>query len=559
MYVKLRTIYVLFSLSIMVFFPCHIAQGAEPQADSIKAIISEASSLMYEDSDSAQVLLEKAYLLSIEQKNDSLQMMVYYQFSRLFESGRNHYLTIDYALKALDIIENISLADMHSKQLCYLIELNSKIGYSYFYLNMKDLARKYIKRVVQVVDTIKSINATVCSDQIVAYSLNNLSGIYLDLGDLDAGYDVVKRVEEINMNLKDTLLKIALNINKGIYYKEKGFFDSAMIAYNKALAFSDQVPHKPMLTRIHNNLAILQQQQGNNDDAKSHFSLAMNLAREASSWSSLSIAAKGLSEIYAESGDYKRAYENSAILVQLNDSIFNPAKNEQFTQMALQYDFDKEMRQHQTNLTAKWKEQHNQKQAYRFLAVILLLVVVIVVIILVSQRRKTKLIQLENDYATLRTKKLEHDKQAIEDELEVQKRHLMEKVMWLVRNNEMVDSLASQLTEVKNSIPQKYSEPIVDAIKLLNDHGGDNFQKEFEIRFGDVNREFLNTLNEKYPDLSPAEMKLASFLSLNLSTKEIAAITYQNPDSLKVARSRLRTKLGLEKGQNLVNFLINLR
>jgi DNA-binding CsgD family transcriptional regulator len=40
-----------------------------------------------------------------------------------------------------------------------------------------------------------------------------------------------------------------------------------------------------------------------------------------------------------------------------------------------------------------------------------------------------------------------------------------------------------------------------------------------------------------------------------MTSKEIAGITFQSVDSLKVARYRLRKKLGMERDENLVAFL----
>jgi len=73
-----------------------------------------------------------------------------------------------------------------------------------------------------------------------------------------------------------------------------------------------------------------------------------------------------------------------------------------------------------------------------------------------------------------------------------------------------------------------------------------------------VHNKFYNTLNSKFPDLTPNELKLCAFLRLNMSTKEIAAITYQSYNSLSTARYRLRKKLGLDEHTNLITYLNQL-
>jgi DNA-binding CsgD family transcriptional regulator len=79
--------------------------------------------------------------------------------------------------------------------------------------------------------------------------------------------------------------------------------------------------------------------------------------------------------------------------------------------------------------------------------------------------------------------------------------------------------------------------------------------KEFELRFQNVHTSFYKKLSHDYPDLTANELRICAFLKLNMSTKDIAAITYQTTNSIKVARWRLRQKFGLEKDSNLVSFL----
>jgi DNA-binding CsgD family transcriptional regulator len=87
---------------------------------------------------------------------------------------------------------------------------------------------------------------------------------------------------------------------------------------------------------------------------------------------------------------------------------------------------------------------------------------------------------------------------------------------------------------------------------LIKQEEVSNFSTEFEEKFSEINDTFYKRLNLKHPGLTPNDMKLCAFLRLNLSTKEICAITYQTPNAIDVARHRLRKKLGLGQSGNLV-------
>ncbi len=66
---------------------------------------------------------------------------------------------------------------------------------------------------------------------------------------------------------------------------------------------------------------------------------------------------------------------------------------------------------------------------------------------------------------------------------------------------------------------------------------------------------YIKTLLTLHPGLLPAEIELCLFLKKNLSSKEIAMLTFKASNTIKVARSRLRKKLELKVSDNLYNYL----
>ena len=82
-----------------------------------------------------------------------------------------------------------------------------------------------------------------------------------------------------------------------------------------------------------------------------------------------------------------------------------------------------------------------------------------------------------------------------------------------------------------------------------------NAWKEFEVQFNDVHPGFQNRLLEKFPDLSPTERRICTFLRLDMNTREIASLTGQTFKSLEVARTRIRKKMDLTHENNLTNFV----
>jgi DNA-binding NarL/FixJ family response regulator len=70
--------------------------------------------------------------------------------------------------------------------------------------------------------------------------------------------------------------------------------------------------------------------------------------------------------------------------------------------------------------------------------------------------------------------------------------------------------------------------------------------------------DFIRRLLTKHPDLLPKEIELTLLLKKNTPSKDIAAMTFRSVNTIKVARSKLRSKLGLKQTDNLVNYLLQL-
>jgi DNA-binding CsgD family transcriptional regulator len=150
------------------------------------------------------------------------------------------------------------------------------------------------------------------------------------------------------------------------------------------------------------------------------------------------------------------------------------------------------------------------------------------------------------------------EKATLQQDLDYKNRMLTSDMMHTAQQNRYIEKLLDRL----NKLAPQFESPGASEIRLLVNEfqvsSNRNFWNEFELRFGDVHQDFYDKLHERFPDLTPAERRLAAFMKLNLSTKEIAAITFQTPDSVKVARSRLRKKLGMQADENLIGVLQGL-
>lgn len=150
---------------------------------------------------------------------------------------------------------------------------------------------------------------------------------------------------------------------------------------------------------------------------------------------------------------------------------------------------------------------------------------------------------------------LEKEKEDLEKDLIIKTKQLHFKVTQLVEKNELVNSLIGQLKSLQGQNPKQVSAGIDNIIHDLQNNSHEDFWAQFEATFGQINQSFYENLFRAYPNLTSNERKISAFLRMNFSTKEISNITHQSIRSIEMARSRLRTKLKLDRKENLTKFL----
>lgn len=82
--------------------------------------------------------------------------------------------------------------------------------------------------------------------------------------------------------------------------------------------------------------------------------------------------------------------------------------------------------------------------------------------------------------------------------------------------------------------------------------------KNFNIEAEKMHKDFYQRLSDQFPDLTENDKRLATLLRLGFSSKEIAPLLNISPKSVEIIRYRLRKKINLKKGDNLIQFINNL-
>ena len=131
--------------------------------------------------------------------------------------------------------------------------------------------------------------------------------------------------------------------------------------------------------------------------------------------------------------------------------------------------------------------------------------------------------------------------------------------MHLVQKAQLVQTIDSALQSLKKELPNDNKTEFDALLKMIKDGGKlDDAWDSFTRQFDQVHVEFQNRITEQFPQLTKTDLKLCTYLRMNLSSKEIASLMYVSLRAVEVSRSRLRKRLGLNKELNLLTFIQNI-
>lgn len=140
---------------------------------------------------------------------------------------------------------------------------------------------------------------------------------------------------------------------------------------------------------------------------------------------------------------------------------------------------------------------------------------------------------------------LEHQKSA--EMLDFKNKELTANALQMVEKEQDIKEL---LEALKSSAPEKHK-----ALSRKLKHSNKKIWSDFNLRFTQTNDAFYKKLQEHYPELTPTDLKHCALVRLNFDSKEMSDLLGISINSVHMARSRIRKKMGLERSESLVTVL----
>lgn len=192
-----------------------------------------------------------------------------------------------------------------------------------------------------------------------------------------------------------------------------------------------------------------------------------------------------------------------------------------------------------------------------------LAVLLIALVFLLYQAHENRLARQKRRLEVQKERELQRQKvfsqnQMLEAVVESKSRKLADSTMELVRKNEMLIRLKRELKQLKRKRePENTDQHLYKMILQIDSHlSSEEDWNVFEANFNQVHDEFFKRLKGEYPELTPGDLRLAAYLKMNLTSKEVAPLLNISLRGVENKRYRLRRKMGLGPEENLTEFLM---
>lgn len=191
---------------------------------------------------------------------------------------------------------------------------------------------------------------------------------------------------------------------------------------------------------------------------------------------------------------------------------------------------------------------------YIFLGLVLVVIIHMVNRIYYKKKHRKELEEKEKE---IKVKQLENERQRIhyknldlQKDIELKNRELSLTTMNLIKRNDLLNDIKKELNSDQDNSK---------VINLINKNLNDTDDwKLFEKAFNNIDKDFIKKLKSIHPNLTSNDIRLCTYLRLNLSSKEIAPLFNISFRSVEVKRYRLRKKMNLPHEESLSNYILHL-
>lgn len=442
----------------------------------------------------------------INPSNKHQTAQLYSLMGRVYSKLSDYNKGIELNDKATAIFK--SLGDSASLAGCY-----NERGVMHYLLDEFVVAERFLKQAL-------NINRAQRNLKEIATNLNNLC---LYQGDTEEKLRLIQEAITINKNL-DAQWSLGENYNnmgKQYYFGEQ--YDKALEALQKAYEYAHNIGAKELICDNY----------------------------EYSSW------------VYTAIGNYAQAYKRLNQMYVLSKELQSSNKLRNIEQ-EISYKRYQDQK-YATEMQEQTYKIELLKRNLWLLGSVLALGIAFSIILYKWYKRRKGLQLIEARYqlelsqreiSELKLHQQELELQNVQNALDASRQEVTSFAVFLRSRNELLDKIREMIKEGY----RMENQALIPHLKKVNSfisqyQSGDKTNSALMLNIEDKNKEFIERLTQKHPELTQGEKHLATMLRVNLSTKEVSMITGTSPKTINMNRYRLRKALNLTSEEDLVGYL----
>lgn len=469
-----------------------------------------------------------------------------------------------------------------------ILALNN-LGNLFYFLNESDSALSYYLYAQEIAKQ-KEVNS------VLNTIYNNIGIIYASQGQTEEAREVLEDALALSILEKDTATMAknyanlatqniyngnailakdqflratkyfkALNDSTGLFAAYKGLAENAILDRNYALSLAYLDTSESYMrtqeeginfTKILVSRAFAYNQLGEQEKS---FMLSSAAYENAMSNNQLNLASEILVDIsaaYAQNNDYKNALIYSQKSLVIKDSLIQLEKKDWIQQNKARFQFALKSKEFEV----LEKENEIRKTYVRVIIISLAIIILLLIVILRMRYKASKLkevqFEMEQKLSKEKISIVQSQNQELQDKIETVNYELVSKTLLLENKNQIIHSIEGLMKEAANSDTEGTNTHIIQLKQQLlrNTHADQNWE-DFKLYFERVHTDFFQNLHIAHPKLTSGDLRLSAFVLLQLSSKEISQILNITPESVRKRKQRLKEKLGLQKGSDLLQHL----
>ena len=418
---------------------------------------------------------------------------------------KNYELAFEHFLRMYELVKNVSKQTFPDKTNCL-----KELAYAYYYFEDYPKTIELAKACIQ-----SELEANETAHLCKSYGLVGIC--FRKQNRLDSSDYYFKKSLQVSINQRDTLWQ-------GINYGELGFnaftrknYEQARPLLHQALLIVGPQKEWTTMVKVLTTLGAIALLEGKKKEAERLLVEAKKYAHGQRQLQLYNLLYPWLLKLYAQTGQSLLAVMYSDSAAWVKDSLQRQFSSRKILR-AMQAN---QLRQHRAEIADIETQRSLKEQERNGVLMLLLIGLALAVYVYRSQRRK----HLQKQLISVQQLQLK------EQELEFAKQQLQH--------------FAHRILEKKEFIEQ------LQGATILTDDQWEHFRSLFEKAYGG----YLRRVKEKFPNITPAEIRFIALAKLQLSNKEMATMLGISPVSVRSIWSRLRKKVQLPAEESLEEWL----